>query len=96
MKADEKLHIAMVGEAKFKSAYGKAMLCIKQDARLTGLDKIRMAIAEEAAFRATGYEKRPLNLPRGCGKVVDDGGNKNEIQSICEQILERASEAAQS
>lgn len=88
MKAAEKLHIQTVGQTTFDRAFNAAMFKIKQDARLTGLDKLRGAIAEEAALRATGYQKRPLILPRGCGKPDRD------IQTICEQVLERAVEAA--
>ncbi len=88
MKAKEKAHVDAVGEEKFNAAVGRALFVIRQDSRLTGLDKLRNAIAEEAAMRATGYPKRPLILPKTAGEPHDD------IQLICEQVLESAEQAA--
>jgi hypothetical protein len=76
-------HIKKAG-AKFKYALAWARYAVRQDRRLVGLDKIRAAIAHEAALRATGYPPRPFLLPRNAGR-----GNE-EIQLIAEQALEHA------
>lgn len=88
MKAAEKDHVKAVGEDKFNRAVGLAMVEIRRDARLIGLDKTRNAMAEEAAFRATGYEARPFTPPKNAGDP------SQEFLDLCAAILERATEAA--
>jgi hypothetical protein len=80
-------HIRHVG-AKFNHALAWARFSVRQDHRLVGLDKIRKAIAHEAALRATGYPPRPFLLPRAAGR-----GNE-EIQLIAEQVLAQAVDCA--
>ena len=87
MERDEKKFV----EANFTSyrqAYGRAMLCIRSDARFTGLDKTRDTIAHEAALFALGFCHRPLKLPRTVGQ------NDQAFQAMCEEMLCRAAEAA--
>jgi len=88
MKAAERDHIKAVGEDKFNRAIGLAMVEIRQDARLVGLDKVRNAMAEEAAFRATGYEERAFALPKNAGEPTQ------AFQDVCDAVLQRATEAA--
>lgn len=80
----EKEHIQKVGAAKYERAYAYAEVEARQDNRLVGLDKIRSAIAHEAALRATGYPARPFHLPRRAGRADE------HIQTIAEEILDRA------
>lgn len=77
-------HIKKVGNAAYARAFVYARVAVRQDDHLIGLDKIREAIAREAALRATGYPHRPFILPRNAGRA-DPG-----IQLIAEQALARA------
>ncbi len=88
MRKPEKDHIAKVGEAKFERALGLAMVAIRQDSHLIGMDKIRGAIAEEAALVATGFPPRGLSIPKACGEPTQ------EVFDICERVLKQAIEAA--
>lgn len=80
----EKEHVGLIGEGPVARAFGLAMLEIKQDRRFVGMDKIREHLAREAALAATGFPRRPLKLPKRCGSVSHD------VQTACEEILERA------
>jgi hypothetical protein len=88
MKAPEKEHVKKVGEEVFSRAEALAMFAIRQDGHLVGLDKIRNAMAEEAALRATGYQKRAFVPPKGCGEPTQD------IMDLCEATIEVAAESA--
>lgn len=88
MKKDEKEHVKAVGEDKFNRAIGLAMVAIRRDARLVGLDKTRNAMAEEAAFRATGFEARPFTPPKNAGDP------DQAFLDLCATILDSATEAA--
>lgn len=85
-KKDEE-HIKSFGEKKFERAVALASFEIRQDSRLTGLDKIREVLAFEAAMQATGNGERPLIIPRGCGEGIQ------QTQDICEELLKRAVES---
>ena len=80
-------HIQKIGAWRYTQAYAWARFAVRQDQHLVGLNKIRTAIAKEAALRATGYPFRPFIL-RGCGRVDED------IQRIAEQALDRATACA--
>ena len=84
----EKGHIEKVGATKYGRAYAYAELEARQDSRLVGLDKIRSAIAHEAALLATGFPARPFILPRRAGAA------REEMQFIAEEVLARAIEKA--
>ena len=77
-------HIQRVGARTYNHAYALARFSVRQDRRLVGLDKIRTAIAKEAALRATGFAARPFLLPHNAGRADQD------IQQIAEQALDRA------
>src|SRR5215471_8833994 len=77
-------HITKVGPRKYAHALALARFSVRQDSRLTGLDKIRNAIAKEAALRATGYMRRPFIIPRNAGRADQD------IQNIADELLEKA------
>jgi len=81
-------HIRAVGRTTYHVAYIWARYAVGLDARLIGLGKIRKAIATEAALRATGFPFRPFQLPRDAGRPDQD------IQNICEQVLDRATACA--
>lgn len=84
----EEEHIAKVGRDRFRAAYDWAQFETRKDSHFVGLDKIRAAIAYEAALRATGFTERPLKFPRGVGPADQQG------QEVAEQILVRATEVA--
>jgi len=84
MNAAERDHIQEVGSRLYERAYALADFEARQDARLTGLDRIRSAIAQEAALRATGFSARPFQLPRGAGQGTQ------EMQTIAEEVLAKA------
>lgn len=86
MKANEKEHVAQIGEAKFQTALAKATMVVRTDSRLTGLDKIREPLAYQAALEATGFERRGFSLGR---KEIPA-----DCMAICEDLLEKAREAA--
>lgn len=85
----EKEHIKEVGDAAYWSAYDRAQIECRYDPRLVGLNKIRSAIAHEAALRATGFRDRPFNLPVSCGPMTGD------MRAIIDEVLPRALTAAQ-
>jgi len=86
--AAEDAHIEKVGRDWFRLAFDYAEFEARHDNRFVGLDKLRHAIAYEAALRATGFAERPLKLPRRVGKI------EQETQRIAEEILERATNFA--
>lgn len=86
MKANEKEHVAQIGEAKFQAALAKATMVVRTDSRLTGLDKIREPLAYQAALEATGFERRGFTL--GKKEIPTD------CMAICEELLTKAREAA--
>lgn len=86
MRADEKAHVAAVGEPKFNSALAKATMVVRMDGRLTGLDKLREPLAYQAAMEATGFERRGFTI--GKKEIPPD------CMAICEELLEKAREAA--
>jgi hypothetical protein len=88
MSAEEEAHIEKVGRARFDRAFDYAQFDIRRDSRFVGLDKLRLAIAYEAALRATGFNKRPLRLPRGAGP------GEEATQRIAEELLARAADYA--
>ena len=87
MKKIEKDHIAAFGEERFAKVLAKTSMVVRQDSRLTGLDKIRIPLAFEAALCASGFPPRGFSL------------GKTEIPEatmrICEDLLAKAIEAAQ-
>lgn len=88
-RKSESKHIEEVGEEKYWRAYDHAMLVARQASKLTGLQKIREAIAHEAALQATGFETRPFGLPtKGCGEPTV------EMQEIVDGIFPQALDAA--
>jgi hypothetical protein len=86
MKANERDHIKAIGQSKFDAALAKASFCVRSDARLTGLDKIREPLAFEAALRATGFEHRAFTL----GKKEIPG----DLMQIIDELLPKAEAAA--
>lgn len=88
----EKEHIAEIGEDKFEHAVGRALFRLRQDGRLVGLDKIRNAVAREAALQATGFPKRPLNLPKACGEMTIS--MREIIDGLFPGVIEAAKEKA--
>lgn len=89
-KKSAKTHIKEVGEERYWRAYDRAMFVAKQVSKLTGLNKIREAIAHEAALQATGFEARPFSLAKkGCGEPTI------EMQKICDGVFPEALAAAQ-
>jgi hypothetical protein len=87
MSAEEETHIDKVGRERFTRAFDYAQLETRRDSHFAGLEKLRIAIAYEAALRATGFRERPLQLSR-------IGRNEPETQQIAESILERATTLA--
>ena len=70
MLQSEQEHIAKIGEERFHKHLVLANMEVRSDARLVGLDKIREAIAFQAALQATGFRRRGLVIPPKCGKVT--------------------------
>lgn len=85
----ENEHIALVSETVYGRAYLAALMEVKKDRRLIGLDKFRHQLAREAALRATGYPQRPLILKRSLGHGDADS------QRVGEEILAQAIKAAE-
>jgi len=85
MKADEKAHVAEIGEARFNAALAKAAMVIRMDSRLTGLDKLREPLAYQAAMEGTGFERRGFTI--GKKEIPPD------CMAICEELLNKAREA---
>jgi hypothetical protein len=88
MTAAEEAHVKKVGRKRFDRAFDYAEFETRRDSHFVGLDKLRRAIAYEAALRATGFADRPLKLPRAAGP------GEVETQQIAESILERATTLA--
>src|SRR5215831_14688114 len=88
-KVSETEHVKTVGETKYRRAFIAALIEVRKDNRLIGLDKFRHALAHEAALRATGFPQRPLHLKRSLGPTTE------EAQRAGEEILEGAIIAAQ-
>lgn len=89
MAATDKDHIKQVGEVVYNRAFVAALIEVRKDRRLIGLDKFRFALAREAALRATGLPRRPLILHHTLGR------NDQQTQHVAEEILENAICAAQ-
>jgi hypothetical protein len=85
------LHMEKNEEA-YRAATGRALMCIRADARFTGLDGVRDLLAHEAAMAAIGFKeawpKKALKLPARLGELTE------EFQTMCEELLARAIEAA--
>ena len=81
-------HMENVGLDYFQRVKDRALFHLKQNSRLTGLDKIRDEIAQEAAIRATGGPVRPMVLSKRCGE------HTAEMQELAEDALIAATEAA--
>jgi len=84
----EKAHIKKDGD-RFATALAFATLAVRQDGRLTGLDRIREPLAFKAALRATGYEQARYVPP-----PVKPGGLPTDINEIAQLVFDRAVEAA--
>lgn len=82
---DERAHVEKIGKDLWSRSVAAAMLCIRQDARLIGADKTRLAMAEEAAYRATGLEAKPFMPP---------GDPSQDFIDLCGGVLDRATHAA--
>jgi hypothetical protein len=82
-KFSEKAHIDRVGLDKYEAAVGRAMVRLKQDAKLLGAIKLRLALAEQMAFIATGAPHRPFAL----AKYVQFGRPTQEMQDIVDHYL---------
>ena len=76
-------HIDAVGLDRFDAAVGRAMVRLKQDARLLGATKLRLALAERMALIATGSPREPFSLANG-----RFGAPTQEMQDICDRYLE--------
>lgn len=87
MTADEQKHIDKIGLLTFERALAAASLCVRMDARLTGLDKLRGPLAHAAALRATGFRCRPI-YPR----VMM--AHMGAAQAIIDDLLPKAEAAA--
>jgi hypothetical protein len=61
-KFSEKAHIDAVGLDRYEAAVGRAMVRLKNDTRLLGAVKLRLALAEQMAFIATGAPHRPFAI----------------------------------
>jgi hypothetical protein len=83
----EKRHIKDAGQ-RFNRALALATLCVRQDRRLTGLDRIREPLAYKAALRATGYEDARFVVPTAAGRPHAG------INAIVAEVFDRAVAAA--
>ncbi|HEX8836774.1 MAG TPA: hypothetical protein VF748_07555 [Candidatus Acidoferrum sp.] len=88
MLQSEREHIKKVGHHKFHRHLVAANMCVREDARFIGMDKIRSQIAFQAALAATGYERQHLKLSKDCGKMEAD------TQRATDELFGRAIQAA--
>jgi hypothetical protein len=87
MLVSEKDHIKKIGEREFQKRLVLANMCVRQDNRFIGLEKIRSQIAFQAALQATGYPMRALKLV-GCGPMDAN------TQRATDELFGKATKAA--
>jgi hypothetical protein len=86
-KAQEK-HVKTFGKDRFHRVLVAANLTVLADPRLTGANKIRREISQQAALEATGYERAPLILSAFCGTPT------RAVEIIAQEAFDKAFAAA--
>lgn len=81
-------HIKAFGPEKFERLYALAMYQIRQDRHFVGMNRIREAMATEAALRASGFPPTPFVAG------TKDKPASQEVQDICDGLLEVAVKSA--
>jgi hypothetical protein len=87
-KFSEKAHIDTVGLDRYEAAVGRAMVRLKNDTRLLGAVKLRLTLAEQMAFIATGAPHRPFAL----ALYEKFGRPTQEMQDIVDHYLSTTEE----
>lgn len=71
------------GRERFAALVVDAVLILKEDRRLTGLDRLRVALARQAAFRAIGGPARPFVPSRSVWKTGPPPFFCDELVAAC-------------
>jgi hypothetical protein len=88
-KFSESEHIDTVGLDRYEAAVGRAMMRLKNDTRLLGAVKLRLELAEQMAFVATGAPRRPFALAKYEARF---GRPTQEMQDIVDHYLNTTEE----
>jgi hypothetical protein len=68
LKTSEHDHIKKLGPKKWNTAHTAAMRAVLKNDRMTGMDKIRMALVTKAALKGTGYDIPAFLVPTIAGR----------------------------
>jgi hypothetical protein len=81
-------HISSQG-TRFRTALEAASRNVMANPKLTGLGKLKAAIAFQAALKATGFHQPAFITPKGCGQML-----AADLLTAVEAEFEHATEAA--